>query len=441
MFTATTTSTPAITPDHHMRRVVAAGFMGTTMETYDLYLYGTASALVFSEVFFPNFDPVVGLLLSLSTFAVSFIARPLGALVFGHFGDRLGRKNMLYITLLMMGISTALIGILPTYDVIGVLAPAILVVLRFMQGFGFGGEYAGAVLMIAEHSPTRRRGFYAGLNNVGPAAGYVLSTLAVLVLSAALPEEQFITWGWRIPFLASAVLVVIGLFLRRRVAESPLFDESANREAQREQIPLVTLFRTNWKELVLASGAMALPFTVFYLFSVYTLAYITENLTVDRTLLLFIFIVAMIGNAVTLPWFAGLSDRLGRRLTFVTGLILTGAWQFPFWLLVDTGNPWLITVALCVQMIFYGAAYGPMAAFAGELFNPKVRYTGMAFAYNIAGIIGAAPAPIIATFLLSAFGGVWAIALYAIGVALVSIICTLLLPETRHRDLTTDNVG
>lgn len=431
-------TTTTVTSERHMRRVVAAGFMGTAMETYDLYLYGTASALVFSKVFFPNFDPVVGLLLSLSTFAVSFIARPLGALVFGHFGDRFGRKNTLYITLLMMGISTTLIGFLPTYEVFGVLAPTILVILRFIQGFGYGGEYAGAVLMIAEHSPTKRRGFYAGLNNVGPAVGYVLSTLAILILSATLPEDQFLSWGWRIPFVASAVLVAIGLYLRRRVAESPLFEQAENREAQRNQIPLFTLFRTNWKELILASGAMALPFTVFYLFSVYTLSYVTDTVGVDRTLVLFIFIVAMVVNAVTLPWFAGLSDRIGRKRMFVVGLVLTGAWQFPFWFLIDTGNPWLITLAVCIQMVFYGAAFGPMAAFAGEIFNPQVRYTGMAISYNIAGILGAAPAPIIATFLLSSFGGVWAIALYAVGVAVVSIICTLLLPETRNRSMTTE---
>jgi len=436
-----TGATATVTSTDHMRRVVAASFMGTTLETYDLYLYGTASALVFTQVFFPNFDPVVGLLLSLSTFAVSFIARPLGALVFGHFGDRVGRKNTLYVTLLLMGVSTTLIGFLPTYAAIGAAAPAILVTLRFIQGIGFGGEYAGAVLMIAEHSPKVRRGFYAGLNNVGPAAGYILSTLSVLVLSATLNEEAFISWGWRIPFIASSLLVIVGLYLRSRVAESPLFEDAKQREAQRNQIPLVSLIRTNRKELLLASGAMALPFTVFYLFSVYTLAYITDTLGLDQTLVLGLFIGAMVVNALTLPVFASHSDTIGRKRMFVIGLALTGAWQFPFWFLVDTGNVSLIAIALVVQMTFYGAAFGPMAAFAGEVFAPQVRYTGMAISYNIAGIIGAAPAPIVATFLLSSLGGVWAIALYAVGVATLSILCTVLLPETRDRTMTSGVVA
>lgn len=425
--------------ERSMRRVVAASFLGTAMETYDLYLYGTASALIFSQLYFPNYDTSIALMLSLSTFAVSFIARPLGAVVFGHFGDRVGRKNTLYITLLLMGMATVAIGVLPTYETIGFAAPAALVALRFLQGFGFGGEYSGAVLMIAEHAPKGRRGLYAGLNNIGPAVGFISSTGIVLACTAAMSEANFLAWGWRIPFLLSVILVGVGLYLRRSVAESPVFTEAVEQAGGHSvPAPVVEVFRRHTKELVLASGAMTLIFAMFYLFAVHSLSYGTETLGLDQTVLLALVIVAMVVNGGAIPLFSALSDRIGRRVTCLWGTVLTAIWAFPYYWLFDTKNTILIGLAFCVQMVLYGMIYGPIAAYAGELFGARVRYTGMAISYNVAGILGAAPAPIAATFLLDSTGGSWSISLYVVALAAISFACLLALPETSSRDLTFD---
>jgi metabolite-proton symporter len=425
-----------------MRRVVAASFFGTAMETYDLYLYGTASAMIFSHLYFPNFDPGVALLLSMSTFAVSFVARPLGAVVFGHFGDRVGRKNTLYITLLMMGLATVAVGLLPTYETIGFAAPAILVVLRFLQGFGFGGEYSGAVLMITEHAPPEKRGFYAGLNNIGPAVGFISSTGIILVTTAVMSEDSFLAWGWRVPFLLSAILVGVGLYLRRSIAESPVFTQAAKQSGDvRKPAPLVGVFRHYPRELLLSSGAMMLIFAMFYLFSVHSLSYGTEVLGLDRTVLLVLVIIAMVVNGLAIPVFSALSDRIGRRATCLLGTLLAAAWAFPYYWLFDSANPVLIGLAFCVQMALYGMIYGPVAAYAGELFGAGVRYTGMAISYNVAGILGAAPAPLIATVLLDSTGGSWSISLYVVVLAAISFLCLLALPETRSRDLAEDRTA
>jgi metabolite-proton symporter len=423
-----------------MRKIVAASLIGTALETYDLYLYGTAAALIFAPFFFPNADPTAGLLLSLSTFAISFIARPIGAIVFGHFGDRVGRKNMLMISLMLMGLATFAIGLLPTYSAIGVTAPLLLVFLRFVQGFGFGGEYSGAVLIIAEHAPPAKRGFYAGLNNIGPVFGFILSTGIFLFMTNVLDEASFTAWGWRVPFLLSIVLVGVGLYLRLRISESPIFAESA-KAGVTSKVPLFSVVKHYPKELLLATGAMILMFAVFYTFSVYTLSYGTSVVGYERSQVLVSVIVAIAISAVSIPGFSALADRVGRRRISLIGTALTILWVFPMFWLIDSGNVILLALALIVLMVLYGMLYGPIAAYLGELFGTSVRFTGMGIAYNVGGILGAALTPIIATLLVSAAGGSWAFCLYLIALGMVSLVCLLLLPETTNVDLTADRAG
>ncbi|MFD0557878.1 metabolite-proton symporter [Stackebrandtia endophytica] len=423
-----------------MRRVVAASVFGTALETYDLYLYGTAAALVFGPLFFPDSDPTAATLLSLSTFAVSFLARPLGALVFGHFGDRIGRKKMLYVTYLIMGVSTFLIGLLPTFNSIGVLAPVLLVGLRFAQGFGFGGEYSGAVLMLTEHAPAAKRGFYAGLNNIGPVIGFVSSSGLFLLMNSILTEADFLAWGWRIPFLVSILLVVIGLYVRTRVSESPVFEQAQTKAADaKPRVPIAEVLRNNPKQLLLATGANISQFAVFYLFSVYTLSYGVTELGLTRTTILWAVIIAILINLIAIPYASALSDRIGRRKVLTTGFVITIVWAFPFFALFNTGNFILTLVAFMVMMVGYSFVYGPIAAFMSEIFPTAVRFTGSAVAYNLAGILGAAFAPIIATMLMDTYHSSVSISLYIIAITLVSAICVLVGRETRDIDLTADN--
>lgn len=434
------TPVPTSQPPTSMRRVVAASVFGTALETYDLYLYGTAAALVFGPLFFPDTDPTAATLLSLSTFAVSFLARPLGALVFGHFGDRIGRKKMLYVTYLIMGISTFLIGLLPTFNTIGVLAPMLLVAMRFAQGFGFGGEYSGAVLMLTEHAPAHKRGFYAGLNNTGPVIGFVSSSGLFLLMNAILTEDDFLAWGWRIPFLVSILLVAIGLYVRTRVAESPIFEQAQTKTAVAKlKAPIAEVLRKYPKQLVIATGANISQFAVFYLFSVYTLTYGVTELNLSRNTILAAVMIAILVNLVAIPYASALSDRIGRRKVLGIGFVITIAWAFPFFALFNTGEFPLTLIAFIVMMISYSFVYGPIAAYMSEIFPTSVRFTGSAVAYNLAGILGAAFAPIIATMLMDTYHSSVSISLYIIGITLVSAVCVLVGRETRDIDLTADN--
>lgn len=420
-----------------IRKVVVASFLGTAIETYDLYLYGTAAALVFGPLFFPGFGPTVGTLLALATFAVSFIARPVGAVIFGHWGDRLGRKAMLIITLLLMGLSTFFIGLLPTYAAIGIAAPLILVALRFLQGVGFGGEWSGAVLMIAEHAPPGKRGFYSGFNQVGPVFGFLASTGIFLLVSTALSETQFEAWGWRIPFLLSIVLVGLGLYIRLSIEESPVFRRVMETRSE-VRIPLLSAIRDYPRVLVLTTGSLIVVFGMFYLFSTYSLSYGTQELGLEDSTILYCVMIAIVVNGISIPIFSALSDWVGRRRVCLWAAALTGLWAFPYFWLVDTANPILITLAFSVQMVIYGMIYGPIGAFLAEHFGTRVRYTGMAVAYNLGGILGAAFAPIIANRLLAWTGGSWSISLYILAMATVSFLSIFLLSETYTKDLAED---
>ncbi|ALJ22093.1 MFS transporter [Microbacterium sp. No. 7] len=423
-----------------IRHVVAASLTGTALETYDLYLYGTASALIFAPLFFPAADPTASLLLSLSSFAVSFVARPVGAIVFGHYGDRIGRRTILMISLVIMGLATFAIGLLPTYSAIGALAPALLVLLRFLQGFGFGGEYSAAVLIIAEHAPPAKRGFYAGINNIGPSIGFVLSTSVFLLCLLVFSPEDFLAWGWRIPFLLSIVLVGVGLYLRLRIEESPVFADTV-RAGERRRVPFFALFRHYPRQVLLGTGALISMSALFYFFSVYSLSYGTTVIGHDRGTMLIILMAVIAVSGALIPVFARLSDRFGRRVLSIGGVGLATLWMYPMMWLIDTGSLGGLTVALLVLMIFFSMFYGPMAAFLGELFGTSVRSTGVGIVFNFSAILGAAITPLVLTALVAAAGASWPVPLYLTAIGVLSLCCILALRETKDVDLRMDHTA
>ncbi|WP_068924351.1 MFS transporter [Planobispora rosea] len=417
------------------RRVIVASLIGTSLEWYDFFLYGSAAALVFDKLFFPTFEPLTATLLALLTYAVGFVARPLGGVVAGHFGDRVGRKNVLVATLLLMGISTFLIGLVPGYATIGVAAPLLLVALRFLQGLGLGGEWGGAVLMSIEHGDPRRRGFNASWPQVGVPLGNLLAAGALGVLSATLSEDAFLTWGWRIPFLLSGVLVVVGLWIRLRIVESPLFAE-VEQTGRKARMPLLEVVRTHPRELASAFLARIGVDVAFYTFVTYSLSYVSTTLGLDRGVALN---AVLIGSAVQLfliPLFGALSDRVGRRPVYLAGAAATAIWVFAFFPLLDTGSFPVIALASIVALACHAAMYGPQAAFIAELFSTRLRYSGASMGYQLAGIVGGALAPIIALQLLETFGVTLAISLYVVAALALTAAGLLIAPETRDADLT-----
>ncbi|GIH80187.1 MFS transporter [Planobispora longispora] len=416
------------------RRVIVAGLIGTSLEWYDFFLYGSAAALVFNKLFFPTFEPLTGTLLAFLTYAVGFIARPLGGIVAGHFGDRVGRKNVLVATLLVMGISTFLIGLVPGYATIGVAAPLLLVALRFLQGLGLGGEWGGAVLMSIEHGDPRRRGFNASWPQVGVPAGNLLAAAVLGVMSAALPEDAFLSWGWRVPFLLSGVLVVVGLWIRLTIVESPLFAE-VEQAGRKARTPLAEVIRTHPRELAAAFLARIGVDVAFYTFATYSLSYVGTTLGMDRSVALN---AVLIGSAVQLflmPLFGALSDRVGRRPVYLAGAAATAVWVFAFFPLLDTRSFPVIALASVVALACHAAMYGPQAAFIAELFSTRLRYSGASMGYQVAGIFGGALAPIIALQLLDAFGTTLAVSLYVVAALALTVAGLALAPETRDIDL------
>lgn len=420
-----------------MRKVAFASVFGTALEAYDLYLFGTAAALIFGGLFFPATDPGVSLILSLTTFAISFIARPVGSIVLGHFGDRIGRKKLLYMTLVTMGLSTAAVGLLPTYQTAGILAPLLLSLLRFIQGFAYAGEYTGAVVMLLEHAPAKRRGFYAGLNNTGPVYGFILSSGLFLGLSYWMDDAAFMSWGWRIAFLASLILLVVGVYVRTRVPESPIFEKnkaSANR-AEQEKLPILKLFKNHPKVLALAAGANTCHFATFYLFTVFSLSYGTKVLNLQRAEVLLISMLAVATHLFAIPYAAARSDRIGRRKALVQGFLLITLVVYPFWLLFNIASFVPMLLGSCLLMIAYSAVYGVIPSFTAELFPTSVRFSGSAIAYNIGGILGGGTAPLLAATLFNKFGSVYPTAILIAGLAIFSMTCVLLLPETKEHDI------
>jgi metabolite-proton symporter len=417
-----------------IRRVVIASFIGTAIEWYDFFLYGTAAALVFNRLFFPNFDPIAGTMAAFATYAVGFFARPLGGVIFGHFGDRLGRKSMLVTTLMMMGLATFCVGLLPTYEKAGVLAPVLLVALRFVQGLGVGGEWGGAVLMVVEHAGKGRRGLFASWVQAGVPVGLLLAT-GVFSVFSRLPEAVFLAWGWRVPFLLGILLTGIGYFIRMHVLESPIF-EQAKSESPAPKLPILEVLRTHRRNVLLTMGARFAENAFFSIFTVWVLTYATQQLGMERTTVLNGVLLGSAAQLFAIPFFGAVSDRVGRRPVYLGGAIFLLAMAFPFFWLVDVKSTALVWVAIVTGMIGHAAMYGPQAAFFSEMFGTRTRYTGVSLGYQLASPLAGGLAPLIASALLGWSGGKpWPIALYLIAMAVVTISSVLLAAETNRSDL------
>jgi MHS family shikimate/dehydroshikimate transporter-like MFS transporter len=415
-----------------LRQVVAASLIGSVIEWYDFFIYGTAAALIFGQLFFPGSEPLIGTLYAFGTYAVGFVARPLGGVFCGHYGDKIGRKSMLVMTLLVMGVATFLVGLLPTYESIGILAPMLLVILRFLQGFAVGGEWGGATLMTVEYAPPGRRGFYGSWPGMGIPAGLVLAT-AVFTAFSSLPQEQFLSWGWRVPFLVSIVLVAVGLFVRLKILETPTF-QRMQESGEGSQLPVVDVFRYYWKSLLLTMGAFFLLNGGFYVVVTFMLAYGTQSLGVDNSTMLTGVLIAGTVQIFAIGLFAALSDRVGRRPVYLGGAIFLLLFAFPFFWMVNTAAPPLIWLAMSIAIVALGAMYGPSGAFFSELFDTNVRYSGASLGYQLASAVAGGFAPLIATALLAAYGYP-AVALYMIVMALITIMAVYLATETYPRDI------
>ncbi|MEU6345475.1 MFS transporter, partial [Streptomyces sp. NPDC046977] len=415
-----------------MTRIAAASAAGTAIEFYDFFAYGTAAALVLGPLFFPAFSPVAGTLAAFGTFAVGFVARPLGSVLFGHIGDRLGRRPVLMGSLLLTGASTTAVGLVPSYDAIGAAAPVILVALRFLQGLGLGGEWGGAVLLAAEHAPARRRGLWASLPQTGPAVGFVLANGIVLALSAGLSDTAFRSWGWRVPFWAAGALALAGLALRAALPETPQFERAAER-GELSRVPLVELLRGHWRLLLLTAGAMACGYAVFYTVTTWSLAYATERLGMDRTVVLGCVLAAVVVKGAATPWAGLLGDRFGRRPLALAGTAAMGVVIFPYAWLLGTGSPAALVLGSAAQLLAFIAVFAVLGAYLPELYPPHVRCTGASLGYNLGGILGGALTPVAATRLAGDGGGApWAVAVYVAAVALLSTVCFAALPDPRR---------
>ncbi|MBN9734133.1 MULTISPECIES: MFS transporter [unclassified Pseudonocardia] len=413
-----------------IRRVAGASLVGTMVEWYDYFIFGTASAIVFNRIFFPDLDPAVGTLAAFATLGVGFLARPLGAVVIGHYGDRIGRKSMLVLTLLVMGVATFAIGLLPTYATIGIWAPVLLVFLRLVQGFGVGGEWGGAVLMVVEHSPPRQRGFWGTFPQIGNALGLISAT-GIFALFALLPEEQFLSWGWRIPFLFSAVMLAVGLYIRLAVAESPSF-EKLKREQQQVALPIVEVFRTQWRSILTTIGLRSSEGVFSYIILTFALSYATGNLDLPRTPILLATTVAAAFIAVAYPLFGLLSDRVGRRPVYLFGALFTLVFAFPFTWLLESGSMALLWLAMIIGYVFaIGSTYAVQPALFSELFSTKVRYTGISVGQQLASVVTSGLAPTVAAALtLWAGGALWPVAVYVAASAVITIATVAYTRET-----------
>ena len=429
----------SVNQDKNMRKVALTALAGTSIEWYDFFLYGAAAALIFPTAFFGEVPETTALILSLLTFAAGFIARPIGGIIFGHFGDRVGRKKTLIAALMLMGISSTLIGLLPTYAMIGVTAPILLTLLRFAQGLAIGGQWGGAMLLVTESAPSNQRGYYGAFAQAGAPIGVILANLALIVTSALVSEEFFNTWGWRIPFLASAVLILISMYIQLNLEDTKAFkalaknsDNSSNEKVKSS--PVVEAIRRYPKRIMLAAGAFLSVQVTFYILIAFMLAYGVSSANMERDDML---TAVLIGCAIMVPlqfMFSSYSDRNGRKGIFMLGAILSGVWAFAIFPLVDTGNFWLIVLALTFGLIFLAMMYGPQAAFFTELFSTEVRYSGATLGYQFGAIVGGAFAPTIAVKLWTDFDIVW-VSAYIAFASMLTLISVMLLTETYKSNL------
>ncbi|HEU0062961.1 MAG TPA: MFS transporter [Hyphomicrobiaceae bacterium] len=411
-----------------LRRAVVASTIGTAIEWYDFFLYSTVTGLVFAKLFFPNSDPLVGTLEAFAVYAVGFVARPIGAAIFGHYGDRIGRKATLIATLMLMGIATFLVAFVPTYESIGIWGAVILTVLRFVQGVGVGGEWGGSVLLSMEWSRTHdQRGFIASWPQFGVPCGLFLANLAVLAFSQ-MSGEQFLAWGWRLPFALSIVLVAVGLYIRLGILETPTFTRLQDAE-RLERAPVPAVLRGHGKEILLSAFARMAEQAPFYIFTAFVFAYAVNTLKVPRDFILTAVLAASVLSFVSIPLFGHISDRIGRKKTYMIGAALTGAFGFLYFAMLDTGSYALIFLAIVLSLIPHDIMYGPQAALIAELFPGRLRYSGASLGYQLASVIAGGPAPLIATWLFATYGTPYAIAVYILACAIVSLIATALMHD------------
>ena len=425
--------------DTKQRRVIMAAAVGSALEWYDFFIYGTAAALVFGDLFFPKLDPTVGTLASLATFGVGFAARPIGGIVFGHIGDKLGRKPVLVITLLMVGGGTFLIGLLPTYESVGLLAPVLLVLLRLVQGFGAGAEYGGAVIMAVEYAPEGKRGLFGSWAPIGVTVGNLLAA-GVFAVCSSLPKEEFLAWGWRIPFLLSIVLVLVGFYIRAKVTETPVFQDAV---AKRKPLksPALEAMRRYPKEMAVVVGARLAENGLGYLFPVFGLSYLTKTLGVPKGTALTGIMIAHGLSLLTIPLFSALSDRIGRRPVYIGAALFGAAYAFPFFMLIDTKDPLIISLAFIPAIsISVSGMFGPQAAYFAELFGARLRFSGFALARELGSILAGGVAPFLAAWLVVQMDGApWGVAIYIIVMALITAFAVYHGPETYRIDLRADN--
>ncbi|MEU6041222.1 MFS transporter [Actinomadura sp. NPDC047616] len=421
--------------------IAGSSLAGTAVEWYDFFLYGTASALVFNQLFFPKADPLVGTMLAFATYAVGFVARPVGAAVLGHYGDRRGRRATLIASLLLMGAATFLIALLPPYSVLGAAAPALLVLLRLVQGFALGGEWGGAVLLVSEHGDRTRRAFWASWPNVGPPLGNLLAAGVLALLGAVMSEDAFLDWGWRIAFALSALLVIIGLWLRLYVAETPLWKQAeAAQSGGPPRLPVGVVVRHHWRQVVLAAATRFGENAGFYIYSLLVITYVTEMLDLDKSIGLTAVMIGQGIAVVTIPLFAVMADRVGRRPIYLAASVATIIWGFAFFALLDTRNTGAIIAAVAGGLLIFAAFSAVIGAFFSELFPTEIRYSGISLAYNLASVLAGSLAPIIAVALYSRFGTGYAIGAYLAAMGAISLVATLIAKETRTIDLANVDV-